>query len=130
MGERSRYPPWVRGNMPASAETVTETRPPWHDARVPRGNLWDGVTFGRARRRRRLHRQLRDLDRWYRDFEAPRRARSDAWRRFFVTSATSVVAVVASLVVLHQQGVVVTFDGVGRLVGRGPSVASGATSGS
>jgi hypothetical protein len=70
-----------------------------------------------------LHRQLRDLDRWYRDLEAPRRARGEAWRRFFVTSATSVVAVVASLVVLHQQGIVVRFDGVGRLVGRGPSVS-------
>ena len=77
-----------------------------------------------------MRRQLRDLDQWYRDFEAPRRARSDAWRRFFVTSATSVVAVVASLVVLHQQGVVVTFDGVGRLVGRGPAVAPGGTNGS
>jgi hypothetical protein len=69
-----------------------------------------------------MQRQLRELDRWYRDLEEPRRARGEAGRRFFVMSATGVVAVVASLVVLHQQGIAVSLDGVGRLVGRGPSV--------
>jgi hypothetical protein len=77
-----------------------------------------------------MHRQLRELDRWYRDLEAPRRARGKAWRRFFVTCATSVVAVVATLVVLHQQGVVVSLDGVGRLVGRGPAVTPAGVEGS
>ena len=72
-----------------------------------------------------MQRQLRDLDRWYRNVDAPRRGRGDGWRRFFVTSATTVVAVVAALVVLHQQGVVVNLEGVSRLVGRGPSVAPG-----
>lgn len=42
-----------------------------------------------------------------------------------MTSATTVVAVVAALVVLHQQGVVVSLEGVSRLVGRGPSVTPG-----
>jgi hypothetical protein len=77
-----------------------------------------------------MHRQLRELDRWYATREAPRRARREAWRRFFVTSATSTVAVVATLVVLHQQGIVVSLDGVGRRVGVGPAVATGGSDGS
>src|SRR5690349_396695 len=129
-GELSRYPPSERGNMPRRGKTVTRTGPRWHDLRVPRGNLWDGVTFGRARRRRRMHRQLRNLDRWYGDGDARRRGGGDGWRRFFVTSVTTVVAVVAALVVLHQQGVVVNLQGVSRLVGRGPSVATGGAGGS
>jgi hypothetical protein len=77
-----------------------------------------------------MHRQLRELDRWYAHQEERRRVGGDAWRRFFVAGATSVVAVVATLVLLHQQGIVVTLDGVGRRAGPGPAVAAPAGGGS
>jgi hypothetical protein len=80
-----------------------------------------------------MQRQLRALDRWYAAQATPSSAdpaapsRAEGWRRFLVTSATTVTAVVAALVLLHSQGVVVSLDGIGRRVGRGPAVAAAGT---
>ena len=71
-----------------------------------------------------MRRQLRELDRWYAAQAASRRSRGESWRRFVVTSLTSVVGVVAALVVLHDHGIVLTLDGIGRRVGLGPAVAA------
>src|SRR5919112_2765848 len=109
-----RYPQGLGRNSPACRKATPQGCLIWHDSSVVRGNLWDDLTLGSARRRRRMHRQLRELDRWYAQQEERRRVGTDAWRRIFVAAATSVVAVVATLVLLHQQGIVVTLDGVGR----------------
>jgi hypothetical protein len=80
-----------------------------------------------------MQRRLRALDRWYAAQATPSSAgpavpsRAEGWRRFLVTSATTVTAVVAALVLLHSQGVVVSLDGIGRRVGRGPAVAAAGT---
>jgi hypothetical protein len=71
-----------------------------------------------------MHRQLRELDRWY--AAAPARRGGgfhEAGRRLLVSLTTAVVAVVATLVVLHHQGIVVDLGGVGRRVGVGPAAA-------
>lgn len=91
---------------------------------VPRGKLRDDLTFGRARRRRRMHRQLRELDRIYAG-RPPRRRRGDGWRRLFVTGTTTVVAVSATLVLLQHEGVHVSLDGISRRVGAGPATVAG-----
>jgi hypothetical protein len=90
-----------------------------------RGTLWDALTFGRARRRHRMHRQLRELDRWYAAADSPRRgALREVGRRVVVGCATAVVALVATLTVLHHEGIVVDLGGVARRVGAGPAQAS------
>ncbi len=91
---------------------------------VPRGKLLDDLTFGRTRRRRRMHRQLRELDRIYAG-QAPRRRRGDGWRRFFVAGTTTTIAVAATLVLLQHEGIQVSLDGLSRRVGAGSASAAG-----
>jgi Matrixin len=72
-----------------------------------------------------MHRQLRELDRWYAAGGSPRRGGlREAGRRLVVSLATAAVAVVATLTVLHHEGVVVDLDGIARRVGAGPARAS------
>jgi hypothetical protein len=74
-----------------------------------------------------MHRQLRDLDRWYAATAAPAPRGGglrEAGRRLMVSLATAVVAVIAALVVLHHQGIVVDLGGVARRVGAGPAEAA------
>ena len=101
-----------------------------------RGTLRDRLTFGSARRRRQMHRRLRELDRWYaaqaagqttRQSTGRAPARRETGRRLLVALSTALVSVPAALVVLHQQGVVVDLHGIGHRIGAGPAVAATGT---
>lgn len=97
---------------------------------MPRGKLWDDLSFGPARRRRALMRRLSQLDRadaagvsW----DTPRR-RSDLPRRLMVCLTTTAVMVVATAMTLDREwGIQVRLDGFHRRTALGvpPVVATG-----
>lgn len=98
-------------------------RPDIGDNGCVRGKRWDIITLGPARRRRRMARQLRDLDRWYagqRTRHAAPGARAEALRGSLVGILTTVAVLAATWVVLHEQGYSVGSDGVTRRMGAGP----------
>ena len=67
-----------------------------------------------------MHRQLRELDRWYDEQQRPASRGGDGLRRFLVGGTTVVVAVLATVHVLGTQGIVLSLDGLSRRVGPGP----------
>jgi hypothetical protein len=68
-----------------------------------------------------MHRQLRELDRWYAQESLPSAHRGDGGRRFLVGSTTAVVAVLATGHVLNVQGLDFGLDGIHARHGAGPS---------
>ena len=96
---------------------------------MPRGKLLDGLTLGSYRRRRHMHRRLRELDRWYAAEAAdrPRAPGREGVRRVLVGVATLAISVPATLVMLHQQGIDVDLHSVTRRIGFGPASAADAS---
>jgi len=90
---------------------------------VPRGKTWDALTLGRSRRRRRMHRQLNDLDRWYAAQLTDDGRSGDGLRRFLVGTATVVVALLATVHVLHRYGYALDLTGVRVQRGAGPAAS-------
>jgi hypothetical protein len=92
---------------------------------MPRGKLLDGLTLGSYRRRRHMHRRLRELDRWYAAEAAGRSrgSRREGARRVLVGVATLAISVPASLTMLHQQGIDVDLHSLTRRIGIGPASA-------
>lgn len=98
---------------------------------MPRGKLRDDLTFGPARRRRRMMRRLAELDRadaagcsW----GSPPRRRSDLPRRLMVGLTTVLVVTPVTAVALDRQwGIELRLDGVHRRapLGTPPEVATG-----
>ena len=68
-----------------------------------------------------MHRQLRELDRWYAQESRPSGRRGDGRRRFLVGGTTAVVAVLATGHVLDVQGLDIGLDGIHARHGAGPS---------
>ena len=68
-----------------------------------------------------MHRQLRELDRWYAQESRPSAHRGDGRRRFLVGSTTAVVAVLATGHVLNVRGFDIGLDGIHARHGSGPS---------
>ena len=68
-----------------------------------------------------MHRQLRDLDRWYAQQARPASRRGDGRRRFLVGGTTAVVAVLATGHVLDVQGLDIGLHGIHARHGAGPS---------
>ena len=98
---------------------------------VPRGKLWDDLTFGPARRRRAMMRRLAELDRadaagvsW----GAPPARPSDLPRRLVVALTTVVVVGLVTTVTLDRQfGIELRSDGFHRRtpLGTPPDVPTG-----
>jgi hypothetical protein len=68
-----------------------------------------------------MHRQLRELDRWYAQQSRPAPRRGDGRRRFLVGGCTALIVVLAGGHVLHSQGLEVGLDGIHARHGAGPS---------
>jgi hypothetical protein len=74
-----------------------------------------------------MHRQLRDLDRWYAEQAAPSPRTRSGLRGFLIGGTTAVVAVLATGHVLHSEGYEVGLTGVHVRRGDGPSLAVAAS---
>jgi len=99
------------------------------------GGLLDRIVLGPYRRRRRLTRQLRDLDRWYdaqrHPAARPRRPgrRRGHGRPVLVALGTLAITLPACLFGLRQQGVYVDWSALAGLVGGQPAAAAGGPAG-
>jgi hypothetical protein len=118
---------WLRLFNVLSDLSKTNTRGPKRcDHPLVRGSLADRLMLGPMRRRRRMHRALRQLDRL--DAGLDIRRPKDRLRRFSVVLATSVlVGGCAAVMVPHQLGLTLTADGLARRtpLGEPPHVATG-----